>query len=89
MGTFTKDLLLKEKQDCDWNEIEEPYIMKWIDYSNKYGLGYILTTEACGVYFNDTSKMILAPDFVNLHYIEKGLEKKDSVETHTFKSYPQ
>lgn len=42
-----------------WNEKEEPYIKKWIDYTNKYGIGYLLTNDSCGVYFNDNSKMML------------------------------
>jgi hypothetical protein len=46
----------------EWNDKEEPFIRKWIDYSNKYGIGYILTTDFCGVYFNDNSKMVMYPD---------------------------
>ncbi len=33
-------------------------VKKWIDYSSKYGIGYALTNGACGVYFNDSSKML-------------------------------
>jgi hypothetical protein len=38
------------------------YISKWVDYSNKYGLGYQLTNGSVGVLFNDGTKMVLAPD---------------------------
>jgi len=37
-------------------------VTKWVDYTNKYGLAYQLSDETIGVVFNDTSKMILAPD---------------------------
>lgn len=38
------------------------FISKWIDYSNKYGLGYQLTNGHVGVYFNDSSSVILSAD---------------------------
>jgi hypothetical protein len=38
------------------------WVSKWVDYSEKYGLGYLLSNGACGVYFNDSSRIILSPD---------------------------
>ena len=35
------------------------YVDKWVDYSSKYGLGYLLSDGRVGVYFNDASKAIL------------------------------
>ncbi len=40
------------------------WISKWVDYSNKYGLGYQLSDGSVGVLFNDGTKMVLAPDDV-------------------------
>ena len=37
----------------------EIYVMKWVDYSSKYGLGYLLSNGATGVFFNDSTKIIL------------------------------
>lgn len=39
----------------------EVWVKKWVDYSNKYGLGYVLTNGATGVFFNDGTKLILDP----------------------------
>jgi hypothetical protein len=36
------------------------WVNKWVDYSNKYGLGYLLSNGSAGVYFNDSSKAILS-----------------------------
>lgn len=72
----------------EWDIQEEPFIRKWIDYSNKYGIGYILTNESCGVYFNDNSKILLQPDNLNFNYFEKGLDKQESSDSHTLKNYP-
>ncbi len=38
------------------------FISKWVDYSNKYGLGYQLTDGCVGVLFNDGTKMVLDAD---------------------------
>ena len=35
------------------------YVKKWVDYSSKYGLGYLLSNGSTGIYFNDSTKMIL------------------------------
>ncbi|KAG5457240.1 MAG: hypothetical protein BJ554DRAFT_2798 [Olpidium bornovanus] len=45
------------------------FISKWIDYSNKYGLGYQLTDGSVGVYFNDSTSIVLAPDEHHFEYL--------------------
>lgn len=37
------------------------YVKKWVDYSSKYGLGYLLSNGSSGVFFNDCTKIILDP----------------------------
>ena len=46
------------------------FIRKWVE-SEKYGLGYILSNENVGVYFNDNTKIIYKPNGRNFVYIEK------------------
>jgi len=48
------------------------WIAKWVDYSDKYGFGYQLSDDSIGVSFNDQTKLILLPDLLNMHYIERG-----------------
>ena len=31
---------------------------KWIDYTSKYGLGYVLSDGSIGVFFNDATKIV-------------------------------
>jgi len=33
-------------------------VKKWIDYSSKYGIGYILNNNSYGVFFNDSTKIL-------------------------------
>ena len=62
-------------------EAEDPascpifWVSKWVDYTEKYGLGYQLCDNSIGVLFNDLTRIILMADEVNLQYIEKNLEE--------------
>lgn len=50
------------KREEGWKKEEgEIWVKKWVDYSNKYGLGYLLTNGATGVFFNDNTKIVLEP----------------------------
>jgi len=46
-------------------EAEDPaavpiyWVSKWVDYSDKYGLGYQLCDNSIGVLFNDSSRLLL------------------------------
>ncbi|XP_033244020.1 serine/threonine-protein kinase polo-like [Drosophila miranda] len=57
------------------------WISKWVDYSEKYGFGYQLCDEGIGVMFNDTTKLILLPNQINVHFIDK--DGKESYMTTT------
>lgn len=48
------------------------WISKWVDFSDRYGLGFALCDNSCGVRFNDvTTLMMLASDNENqLQYID-------------------
>ena len=61
-------------------------VKKWIDYSSKYGIGYALTNGSCGVYFNDSSKMLAFSD-EQFCYIDK-VAKEDVCKKYTFTDYP-
>jgi polo-like kinase 1 len=40
------------------------FVLKWLDYTHKYGLGYLTSSGYAGVYFNDSTKMLIAgPEF--------------------------
>ena len=62
-------------------------VKKWIDYSSKYGIGYALTNGSCGVYFNDSSKMVSITDG-RFFYIDK-IAKEDVYKKYSFTEYPQ
>ena len=67
------------------NNISDVSVKKWIDYSSKYGLGYILSDNNVGVYFNDSTKIIYKPNGANFIYIERNAaEKTEIITPHVF-----
>lgn len=65
------------------------WVTKWVDYSSKYGLGYLLSNGTTGVYFNDSSKIVLDPSLGKFEYIERrSSEKQETVETFSLQSPP-
>ena len=46
------------------------WISKWVDYSDKYGIGYHLCDYSNGVLFNDDTRLILTSNKENLQYID-------------------
>ncbi|KAJ1990454.1 Cell cycle serine/threonine-protein kinase cdc5/MSD2 [Dimargaris cristalligena] len=67
------------------------FMSKWIDLSNKYGLGYELTNNSYGVHFNDNTTLLLLPDqqrIEHLFYDPTKSQKSIKRESHTLDSYP-
>ena len=53
------------------------WISKWVDYSDKYGLGYTLIDESVGVLFRDTNRLILHRNGIHLQYIPADLTNEE------------
>ena len=50
--------------------------IKWVDYSSKYGFGYLLNNGHVGVYFNDSTIIIYKPNGTNFFYIKENTKEK-------------
>lgn len=71
------------------NAMPELWVTKWVDYSSKYGVGYILSDGSIGVYFNDSTKIILNPEGTFFDYITRRTQEKPEVRTkHGAEDYP-
>lgn len=61
------------------------WVSKWVDYSDKYGLGYQLCDNSVGVLFNDSTRLLLTCNGENIQYIER-----DGTEHfHTLKNFSE
>jgi len=67
----------------------EVWITKWLDYSSRYGVGYLLSNGGCGAYFNDSTKIALDPNGENFYHVEKGVDRVDVLVEHTLSDYPK
>jgi len=52
------------------------WVLKWVDYSCKYGLGYEMSDGGCGVVFNDGSKLIQSHSGERVEYREHERQDK-------------
>ena len=52
--------LLDEAEDPALTPVS--WVSKWVDYSDKYGLGYNLSDFGVGVLFNDNTRLLMAED---------------------------
>jgi len=69
---------------------QEVYVKKWVDYSTKYGLGYLLSNGSVGVFFNDCTKIILNGTKEYFEYIERrASDRVDIMSCYTLSMYPK
>jgi polo-like kinase 1 len=91
--TDTKNQIsINDKNTGKTNELVGPdiWVKKWVDYSSKYGLGYLLSNGSTGVFFNDSSKIVLDNKGVNFSYIERRVtDKQEVIANHTLNDYPK
>ena len=68
----------------------EIWVKKWVDYASKYGLGYHLSNEATGVFFNDSTKILLDPDGYHFDYVERRTaDRQDFGYQYSLAEYPK
>lgn len=53
--------------------LKEVTVVKWVDYSHKYGIAYQLSNGSIGVLYNDETKIVYNPFFDKMHYFN-GLD---------------
>jgi len=73
--------------------IARVWVVRYVDYTSKYGLGFLLNTGSAGVYFNDSTKIVLSTDGTIFQYIERrrkeGQANSEHVsQTHLMSAYP-
>jgi len=64
----------------------EPYIIKWVDMSQKYGFGYKLSNNCYGVLFNDNTTLINYKETLLYIWMESSIEMRSE---YTLDTYPK
>ena len=71
------------------------WVVRYVDYTSKYGLGFLLNTGSAGVYFNDSTKIVLSADGMLFQYVERRRREnghsssEHTSQTHLMSAYPQ
>ena len=73
--------------------VAKVWVVRYVDYTSKYGLGFLFNTGSAGVYFNDSTKIVLSADGSVFQYIERrrkdsSSNSEHSSQTHLINSYP-
>ena len=50
-----------DNEDISNNKTGRAYVTRWADFTSKYGLGFHLSNNTTGAYFNDETKMVSSP----------------------------
>ena len=70
------------------------WVTRYVDYTSKYGLGFLLNDGSSGVYFNDSTKAVHSASGDNFVYVERrktsaGGVTREPVSLYTLTNYPE
>ncbi|KAI5478032.1 polo-like kinase [Pseudohyphozyma bogoriensis] len=65
------------------------FVTSWVDYTHKYGTAYSLTDGSAGVYFNDSTTLILSPDKNHFDYIYSRKANSFSRRHYSVEDHPE
>jgi len=73
--------------------VAKVWVVRYVDYTSKYGLGFLFNTGSAGVYFNDSTKIVLSADGTVFQYTERrrrdsSTGSEHSSQKHLINSYP-
>ncbi|KAJ1440139.1 kinase-like domain-containing protein [Ochromonadaceae sp. CCMP2298] len=73
--------------------VAKVWVVRYVDYTSKYGLGFLFNTGSAGVYFNDSTKIVLSADGTVFQYTERrrrdsSTGSEHSSQKHLITSYP-
>jgi polo-like kinase 1 len=63
------------------------WVKKWVDYSSKFGLGYVLSNGCAGVVFNDSTKIMANQEGDGFIYM--GKKNEDNKVEYSMKEFPK
>lgn len=59
--------------DCD--EDNGIWVKRWVDYSDRYGFGYLLSNDRVGAIFRDNTRMILSADGLSVDCLNQKSDR--------------
>ena len=72
--------------------VAKVWVVRYVDFTSKYGLGFLFNTGCAGVYFNDSTKIVLSADGSVFQYTDRRRNDTASGEhisqKHLISAYP-
>ena len=65
------------------------HILAYVDYSKKYGLGYLVNNKQYGVYFNDETLMSTDSENKNIFFIDNPASKQEKINSYPIDNLPK
>eukprot|EP00548_Thalassiothrix_antarctica_P014469 CAMPEP_0194168334 /NCGR_PEP_ID=MMETSP0154-20130528/3341_1 /TAXON_ID=1049557 /ORGANISM="Thalassiothrix antarctica, Strain L6-D1" /LENGTH=743 /DNA_ID=CAMNT_0038879457 /DNA_START=236 /DNA_END=2467 /DNA_ORIENTATION=- len=102
--TVVLDIAENRKNSYDTNNVindltgegSKIWVTRYVDYTSKYGLGFLLSDGSSGVYFNDSTKAVLEAHSNTFQYILRkkidtnGVKTSEPLcETYSLTKYPE
>lgn len=76
--------------------LPQNWVTRYVDYTSKYGLGFLLNDGCSGVFFNDSTKIALDNDGTSFQYVERKRSEPNElrrvdvlVGSHTLEQFPE
>ena len=63
--------------------VAKVWVVRYVDYTSKYGLGFLFNTGSAGVYFNDSTKIVLSADGTVFQYTERRRRDSSNASEHS------
>lgn len=81
---FSKSSMLEEvSKDI---VLTHEYVKKWVNFSEKFGIGYILNNGVIGICYNDKTKIVLSNFGITFNYFSS---KGQDYQTYSIVEYPE
>ena len=65
------------------DEEHKIHVLTYVDYSKKYGLGYLINNSQYGVYFNDETLISTDLESKKVHFIDNPAGKEEKISSYT------
>lgn len=73
---WSQELPVESLSDKSPDLVAKVWVVSYVDYTSKYGLGFLFNTGSAGVFFNDSTKIVLSADGRVFQYTER--RRRDS-----------
>ncbi|CAM9360144.1 unnamed protein product [Chrysoparadoxa australica] len=64
------------------------WVTNYVDYTSKYGLGFLLSSGSAGVYFNDATKIVMSGTTDMFDYIERSQSQSSNGSSSSYGADP-